>query len=420
MKINSIKLSDLQYKKLLLLFAFVGLVLRIVFVVATPQIGSPEAMDSGTYHSIAVNLIEGRGYSEDGVNPSIFVAPFFPFFLAFLYKLFGVHPMLAEVVQCFFNVGIALLTFLIANRFFSSIVAFIAFVIVLFLPDLFVLPTFLYTETVFIFLFMLLIWTTLRAIDRPSFKRIFIAAFVCGLATLTRGVTMLFPVVFFLALLPKFGFLKSVRLAAVFALFFALSVLPWTVRNYVTFHAFVPIAVGTGDVFWTGNYLPFDGKYNYEKTMQLMDEMTEGLNQIERDKRLMQEAKKNIAAAPLQTAVLMGKKFFRFWLWVYEAGPTGQKRQSNFLVQFVLSVAYYPILLLFMIGVWITRERWRDLSLFYWLLSYYVALHVVMLVVPRYRIPILPIMSIFAAVALVWLFQLFVDKKGTILSAKRD
>jgi hypothetical protein len=160
----------------------------------------------------------------------------------------------------------------------------------------------------------------------------------------------------------------------------------------------VPIAVGTGDVFWTGNYLPYDGKYNYEKTMSLMDSMTVGMNQVDHDRRLMQEAWQNMEAQPLATAQLMVRKFFRFWFWVYESAPTGQRRLVS-PVQGIMMAVYYPLLLLSLAGLWQSRRRWREFLFLYFVLIYYTAIHVVMLVVPRYRFPILPLLCLFAALA---------------------
>ncbi len=399
------KISARNLRLWLIGLGLAGLCARLLFVLLFPDLGSPTSMDSSTYHAIAVNLLQGKGFSEDGTNPSIFVAPLYPFFIAAIYWLVGVQPLVVEFVQSVLGVGIAFFTFLLSRKFFGDMRALLAFGVTLFFPELFVLCTFLYTETLFITLFLLTIWLALRAMDKTSVKSLALAGVVGGLATLTRGVTMLFPGILFLALLSKYRFGKSLRSVIIYALFFVVPILPWTLRNYLTFNTFVPIALGTGDVFWTGNYLPFDGKYNYEKTMQLMDEMTKGMNQIERNERLMDEAKQNIAAAPLQSAWLMVRKFFRFWLWVYEGTPTGHQRAGNALVQLILKIWYYPTLLLFILGMYWTRNRWRELSLIYWLVLYYASIHAIMLVVPRYRFPLLPLMTIFGTAAA---FQTFV------------
>ena len=230
---------------------------------------------------------------------------------------------------------------------------------------------------------------------------------------------MLFPFVFFVALLFRFNLLKTVKIVILYSLFFVLPIIPWTIRNVKTFHTFVPIAVGTGDVLWTGNYLPFDGKYNYDKTMALMDSMTVGMNQIDRDAKLVAEAKKNMVAEPAKTIWLIVRKFFRFWTWVYESAPSGQKRTTSSPVKLVLEIAYYPVFILFLAGLVVTRKRWKEFVLIYLLLLYYASLHAVMLVVPRYRIPVIPLMVIFAAAAVGWLIDHYNvrDRKSTRLNS---
>jgi len=403
----------------LISLGLLGFCARILFILLIPQLGSPTSMDSGTYHSIAVNLLQGKGFSEDGTNPSIFVAPLYPFFIAAIYWLVGAQPLAVELAQCVLGVGIAVLTFLLARKLFGETTALLAFAVTLFFPELFVLCTFLYTETLFITLFLLMIWLALKAMERPDIKSLALAGVVGGLASLTRGVTMLFPGILFAALLTKYRLGKSLQSTIIYALFFALPILPWTIRNYAAFKTFVPIAVGTGDVFWTGNYLPFDGKYNYEKTMHLMDDMTKGMDQIERNERLMAEAKKNIASEPVKSAWLMVRKFFRFWLWIYEGKPTGQQRTGNALVQWILKICYYPILLLFLLGIYWTRNRWRELSLIHWLILYYASIHAIMLVVPRYRFPLLPLMIVFAAEAGLRILAWILDRRRTSVQQVR-
>jgi 4-amino-4-deoxy-L-arabinose transferase-like glycosyltransferase len=383
----------------------IGLFLRVIFVLATPDIGAPTSMDSGTYHGVAVNLIEGRGYSEDGVNPSIFVAPMYPFFLAAIYSLFGVSPLAAELLQCLLATASGFILYYFGRDLFGRIPAFIGYLMVLLVPELLVLTTFLYTETLFIFLFLCSVWLTWRAIQNPTKFGVMAAGVVTGLTTLTRGVTMFFPLLFLMALLFRHRLGPALRWTLLYGTLFIIPILPWTLRNYVTFHAVVPIAVGTGDVFWTGNYLPLDGKYSYDKTMALMDSMTTGMDQVTRDRRLTAEAFSNIKGQPVATAGLMLRKLYRFWFWIYESAPTGYKRQGGSMVQVVLAMAYYPLLCLFVAGLVLSRGKWRELLFIYLVIVYYVALHVVMLVVPRYRFPILPLMVLFASLAVWQLLQ---------------
>lgn len=401
-----------------LVIVAVALIGRVIFILATQNIGGPGAMDSQTYQSIATNLLKGVGYSEDGTNPSIFVAPLYPLTLAAIYKIFGFHSLTVELFQCILGVGTAIFAFLIARKVFNISIALVVLAIVAFAPELFVLSTFLYTESLFIFLLMGTAWALFRLVEHPTSGRIALAGLLAGLATLTRGVTMLLPAILFLALLTKFRPSHALKVTLAFGLFFILPILPWTVRNYLTFHAVIPIAVGNGDVLWTGNYLPFDGKYNYEKTRAMMDSMSQGMNQIDRNDFFIREARKNMAAEPVKTAGLLVRKIYRFWFWVYESIPSGQKRQSATLIQLVLKVFYYPLLGLFIMGLVLTLNRWRDLALFYLLLFYYMSIHVMTLVVPRYRFPVLPMMAIFAAYSLYWLWQRWSNRAPVLSTGK--
>lgn len=399
--------------RLLWVIGLSGLAFRVVFVLLTQDIGGTAALDAATYNGIAVNLIEGRGFSQDGINPNCFVAPLYPFFLAALYTLAGVQPLLVELLQALLGTLTAWVLYRLVHHFFGHGPALIAFVLALFMPELVVLNTFLYTESLFIFLFITTIWLTIRAWEQPTWGRLALAGVVTALATLTRGVTMFMPLLLGLAALLRFGFRNALRQVLIFSLFFVLPIIPWAIRNYLVFDAVVPVAVGTGDVMWTGNYLPLDGKFSYEKTMALMDSMTVGMNMVEREQRLRQEALKNMKAQPWATLGLMGRKFLRFWFWVYESAPTGAKRQSGTMIQMILAAVYYPVLVLSLAGMWLSRRRWREMFLLHLLLWYYVALHVVMLVVPRYRIPILPLLVLYTSLALWKIWQEWQHRRVT-------
>lgn len=412
------KLKNIEVKSWLLIIITLAFISRVLFVLGTQNIGGPGAMDSQTYQSIAMNLIKGHGFSEDGINPSIFVAPLYPFALAAIYKIFGPYPLIVEIFQCLLGIGTAILVFLITRKFFSSDIALVAMAIVAFIPELFVLSTFLYTESLFIFLLMATLFAYQCSLEHSGLGPIAFVGILAGFMTLARPTTLLIPGIIFLTLLVKFRISGAFKRTLIFSIFFVLPIIPWTVRNYTVYQEIIPVTVGNGDNLWTGNYLPFDGKYNYEKTRAMMDSMSVGLNQKERNDFFVREAKKNLSAEPLQTAWLMVRKIYRFWFWVYESIPSGQKRQGVTFIQVILKVVYYPLLVLFILGILQTRSRWRDLVLFYLFILYYLGIHVLTLVVPRYRFPILPIMAIFAAYSLYWLWQHLLRNGAQISNGK--
>jgi len=145
---------DANLNRSLLLVAIVGLVVRILFVLVTQNIGGVTSMDGGTYHSIALNLLKGVGFSEDGANPSIFVAPLYPMFLALIYLIFGVKPIVVEIFQSFLGVGIAYLAFLIARRFFTMPLLYYIFNRDLFSRTVCPLHIFIHRVAVYIFIYV--------------------------------------------------------------------------------------------------------------------------------------------------------------------------------------------------------------------------------------------------------------------------
>jgi hypothetical protein len=85
--------------------------------------------------------------------------------------------------------------------------------------------------------------------------------------------------------------------------------------------------------------------------------------------------------------------------------PTGKPRSADAMVQWALKMSYYPLLLFFAAGLYLSRKRWRDLAFFYMLVLYYAGMHAIMLVVPRYRFPLEPLMAVFAAFAAIEIFS---------------
>jgi 4-amino-4-deoxy-L-arabinose transferase-like glycosyltransferase len=220
-----------------------------------------------------------------------------------------------------------------------------------------------------------------------------------GVTNLCRGTLMYFPIFLFLVWFFYRDQLGRHWLSNLFilTLAMALTMLPWAMRNYVHVHAIVPVATGGGDVFWTGNYLPFDGEFRYEETQKKIQELVGNVSLIERDRILMTEAKKNIAAQPLASAWLFVRKIFRYWFRVYENIPQGQSRNTNWLILGVLGSTHFILLVSAAVGIWRNNLRKPIIGILLVLLLYYTLIHAATLAVPRYRQPLIPVLCLLAA-----------------------
>lgn len=401
----------------LILCGFVCLI-RVALLLIKPEIGDPLKMDALAYNRIADHIIHGDGFVQ-WETPTVFVAPLYPYFLAGLYQLFGVKYLLAKLVQILLAGFTAWILFQIARRLFSETVGYITLVLFAVHPALVAIPAFLYTETLNILLLCAAVFYLVQAVQKP-FKRSdwAFAGFFLGLSTLVKGTTMMFPFLLLAAIccMPKLrGLWKRWSL---FFLIFGLVMTPWTIRNYIQFKVFLPVATGSGEVLWTGNYLPFDGEYRYLETQNKISELAGGKPLIERDRILANEAKRMMLEHPGQTAILMLKKLYRFWFFVYRNVPTGDNRPFNFLMTAGLISFHLMILLAAVVGMiktqWQRPASWIPILLF----IYYTLIHTLTLAVPRHRIPLIPFILVFSAFGFHFLLSKAVNLSPDLSDAK--
>jgi hypothetical protein len=202
------------------------------------------------------------GRPHRGLSPFrvrlIFYPPLYPYFIAVLHRALS---RLSAVLWIQAVVG-ALLVPAVARAgcvAFSTRVGLVAAAFVAFYPDFVWFSVNFWSETLFI---VLLWWALERVLRSDAASSVGAAAaggFLWGLATLTRELTLYLAPFAFLWLLR--GQLRrlaprpspALRRALAFALGLVLTLLPWTVRNAIVFHAFIPVSTMGGSNLWQGN-----------------------------------------------------------------------------------------------------------------------------------------------------------------------
>ena len=103
----------------------VGLrVLWVLYVNVDPNDGRFD--DSVFYHNVARLLAQGAGYADPfGRGPTAAWPPAYPAALAVLYKLFGVHLLLAKGLNIALAAATVALTYVIARQIFDRRVAYV-------------------------------------------------------------------------------------------------------------------------------------------------------------------------------------------------------------------------------------------------------------------------------------------------------
>lgn len=93
-----------------------------------------------------------------------------------------------------------------------------------------------------------------------------------------------------------------------------LVLLPWTVRNYVTFHRFIPIRDNFGLELWIGNHEGVTYLYDFHGSFPLSDPTEYNrLGEIAFMETMRNTALQFIAHHPRQFLLLCGQRFVYFW-----------------------------------------------------------------------------------------------------------
>jgi 4-amino-4-deoxy-L-arabinose transferase-like glycosyltransferase len=231
--------------------ALAALAIRIMFIVVVdPTV--PALGDASAYRLLAEQLAHGHGYIRPFDNlllhvhrPTAEYPPLFPMLLAVPVRA-GWHSVgqLRIFVACVGASTVALVG-LLGRRVASPTVGLIAAALAAIYPMLFLPEATLMAESLYVALVTVVLLAAYRAFDEPTPLRFVVLGGAIGLATLTRaegfilGIIVVVPLACWLRRLP--GRARVAR--AAIALGVAVAVLvPWTIRNAVRFHTFIPVS----------------------------------------------------------------------------------------------------------------------------------------------------------------------------------
>jgi 4-amino-4-deoxy-L-arabinose transferase-like glycosyltransferase len=394
------------YREVYLIIAL-ALALRIGLWFLVPYQGF--VIDEKEYFGAAAVLADGRGFSffdtATWLRPPLYIV-----FLATFIRAFGTNLVVIRLVQTLISVATVLLVYVLAKDIGGRRAALIAGLIAaLFLP-LAILPYLILSETLFIFLFlagfvlMVKARRLVRGAEKASKRRLltYLAAggALLGLAALTRSIALTFlpfVLVWFLIMWPRKGsaLLQFALVAGVCLVVIA----PWTARNYVTYHRFLPIDNTSGYDFWLGT-TGLRGQTEVEGTF------LEIPNQADRQMVGLQRGLENVLRDPAAFLSKGGREFLDLWRINFGADErfVGGYTHGNVsplylgLVLVLEDTLYIVVGILAVIGF---VRAWRHPATLLTLLwvVYLSAMAFVFFAVTRFRLPLLPFLAIFAGCA---------------------
>ncbi len=240
-----------------------ALIVRVGYVLHTHNYKA--VLDAGSYDLLAKGLAQGHGWV---LGASAYRPPGLPFFLAGVYLIIGVpHGVWTEariVLALLSTVTVGLIG-LMALQVAGRRVALIAMAIAAVYVPLVLVGTSLMTETLFVPLVLAATCCALQARGAAHrYRWVAASGVLAGLASLTRGNGLIVGValaVIVWTVRPRWSW----RAAAAPALLLAVMVLtvsPWTIRNAIAQHAFVPVTTEIGTTL-SGTYNDAAAKHHF-------------------------------------------------------------------------------------------------------------------------------------------------------------
>jgi len=290
------------------------------------------------------------------------------------------------------------------------------------------------TETLYICFVMGGIWLMAEALARLRPTRwlqatlgwklwaiVTLGAVLLGLAAMTRAVFILYPVGLAAALLIVGGPRRSWRMAMLLTAVYVAVISSWTIYNLIAYQRLIVGGNGLSAFIYLGA-MGWDGFAEVDERLGVTGAEGENPEQM-----MAQAAQSTIfgdlpgyiarrlsewSGALLQphgTEYFGGASLRALALdwWRNDRSPAGLGRvtqQDAFGDKLSLYVFHYAGLVLGLIGIVLARRQWRASLPAVLFIAYTLAVHLVLLALPRYFLPILPLAWVFAAVTLaaVW------------------
>jgi 4-amino-4-deoxy-L-arabinose transferase-like glycosyltransferase len=259
-------------RRVLLAVLFVAFALRVGWV-AYAGVPPHFATDPSAYLLQGETLARGHGYVNplvdianvtrrannqplEPASPASFYPPGYSVFVAGVIWVVWHTPIpdtdlvrAVGYVQALLGTITVLLAFEIARRVFNSRVGLVTAAIVAVYPNLVTTTATLQLETFFVFLtlatFLVLLPVANR--ERPRLRRLVAGGAMVGIVALVRPTIALVLVALLAArLLARLPRRETLRSIGILVLVMIAAVAPWTIRNQLRLHAFVPISTGVG------------------------------------------------------------------------------------------------------------------------------------------------------------------------------
>ncbi len=364
-------------------------------------LGLPEKLywpDSNWYFRVAESIASGHGF-----GPSMARGPLYPYFLSVI-LLFSSRILVVRVCEAVLSAFGCVLLGVIGRRLFSERVGLLAAFVSAVYPYFVYLPSAQGSDNLVTVMFLVSVLFLAGQASSFSLRGSLLSGLFLGLSFLGRPSMMaVLPGLAVWSLLPgRRAVRASLRRTVLIVIAASLAtVVPWTIRNYVTSGQAVMIATGGGRQFWYGNsaYATGSTTENPEYPPELEEKLAALPDGPSREKLLYREALQFIKENPGIALKLYGKKLANLFQ-LFPSVHTSDIVPRSGALKVLVSGGQLVLFALAAVGgvlVFLRRSSGTILPLV--VVSYCLG-SAIFLTVMRYRLPMDPYVILLACAAL--------------------
>ncbi|HZK77194.1 MAG TPA: hypothetical protein VFD13_09825 [Candidatus Kapabacteria bacterium] len=348
----------------------------------------------GEPYLVAKNIVAGMGYVfaypiTTSVGPTCYVTPLYTYLqVPFLY--FGLGARGIQVMNLLFLQAACFVLYRFFRQFASPYVVLLVFAALSFYIPFWILSYTLEPNSLNLLLLALTAECVYVLSKNPTRREWFMFGILIGVQLLVRPDIMLGAVLFAAWLLAWNWSKETWKGIAIAALVSLAIALPWTLRNYLTFHKFVLVSANAGMNLYEGNNPVATGEFSElpatpesRENFQKIQAYSKTHDQIEIDHFRLALAEEWMKAHPAEVLKLDAKKIWYHWFW---RPIMGEQYHYQFQrMELPYKIVGVIMLVLGFYGIFSTRNK-KLQSLFLVICLYSTLVSAIFFVQTRYRI----------------------------------
>ena len=387
----------------------------------------PGTFDQISYHSLALRVLGGHGFSfgetwwpiTQANAPTAHWSFLYTLYLVFVYAVTGSHPLAARLLQAILT-GVLqpYLTYKIGSRIFNKFIGLISAMLTCIYAYFIYYDATLMTEPFFITAILAVVYTTILIGDRGNDTKVkkiiglyIILGIISAVAILLRQLFLLIIPLTYIWIIwieRKRGKFSSYKYLGISTLTIVLLILPFSIYNYSRFGHFVLLNTNTGYAFFWANHPIYGTKFlpllppSMGTYQDLIPNELKGLDEAALDQALLKLGIKFVLDDPGRYILLSVSRipiYFMFW-------PSS----GSGLISNISRVVSFGLMLPFMIyGLIVSfrrikQKKYSEITLPAVILlcaicGFYTIIHLLSWSLVRYRLPVDALFLIFAGVA---------------------